>query len=308
MDFPESKTIEPAKPNNLLYWWLGLAILILNKIRHTIKGYKNPRHYAFEEYDRVIDYNFHVVNNWQKMLKTYTDSNFSYTGKSILELGPGDNLGTGLILLASGADSYTAFDINPLIDSCPSGFYEQLFKRIEKEIPTANIAELGNELDKLHKESGRLKYLCNKKLDLSKSNKAQFNLILSQAVFEHFENIDKVISNVSEAACSGATLIAEVDLMTHSRYIRSRDPLNIYRYPGWLYKLMKFSGIPNRIRPGEYAEILEKYGWWNIAIYPLSVVSDDYLSKTRIAKKFRNETIDMNSLSIFLCDTKKYHS
>jgi len=305
MDFPKTKTIEPAEPNNLLYWWLGLAILILNKIRHSIRGYKNPRHYAFEEYNRVIDYNFHVVNNWQKMLKTYRDANFSYTDKRILELGPGDNLGTGLILLASGADSYSAFDINPLIDNCPHDFYNHLFNRIEKEIPTANIAELDDELNQLDKKTGKLKYLCNDKLDLSKSTDSQFDLILSQAVFEHFEDIDRVICNVSKAACPGAILVAEVDLMTHTRFIRSRDPLNIYRYPAWLYRLMKFPGIPNRIRPGEYTEILEKYGWGSIVIYPLSVVSDDYLSKTRVAKEFRCETIDMNSLSIFICATKE---
>lgn len=41
-------------------------------------------------------------------------SNADVRGCRILELGPGDNLCLGLILLGLGANSYDAVDINPL--------------------------------------------------------------------------------------------------------------------------------------------------------------------------------------------------
>ena len=42
----------------------------------------------------------------------------------------------------------------------------------------------------------------------------------------------------SNAAVSGLCL------KTHSRWIRNRDPNNIYRYPDWLYRLFQFRGSP----------------------------------------------------------------
>ena len=64
-------------------------------------------------------------------------------------------------------------------------------------------------------------------------------------------------------------IVAEVDLMTHSRWIREKDPLNIYRYPQWLYRLFYFRGQPNRVRPSRYREAFQRLGW-NVNITPVS--------------------------------------
>ena len=47
-----------------------------------------------------------------------------------------------------------------------------------------------------------------------------------------------------------AHLVAEIDLQTHTRWIRNVDPLNIYRYSGQLYGSFRFSdgdGAPARV-------------------------------------------------------------
>lgn len=79
----------------------------------------------------------------------------------------------------------------------------------------------------------------------------------------------------------GTILIAEVNLKTHTRWIRDRNPLNIYRYSDFIYNLSRFSGSPNRLRPADYEDILRENGWINIKILPLTILEKEYLTKVR---------------------------
>jgi len=104
----------------------------------------------------------------------------------------------------------------------------------------------------------------------------------------------------------GTIMIAEVDLRTHSRWIRDKDELNIYRYSDWTYNLLRYPGTPNRVRPYEYRDALERFGWTKIETKPLTVLSNERFSVVRqsLAKRFRGENNEMEQLSIILCATK----
>ena len=56
--------------------------------------------------------------------------------------------------------------------------------------------------------------------------------------------------------------------MTHSRWIREKDPLNIYRYSERIYGMFHFKGQPNRVRPHQYRRAFESNGWTNVSITP----------------------------------------
>ena len=130
-------------------------------------------------------------------------------------------------------------------------------------------------------------------------------MVFSQAAFEHFDDVELMISNLSDICKKGAKLIAEVDLKAHSRWVRDNDPNSIYRYPGWLYNLVWYKGVPNRLRPYQYKEILEKYGWNDIVITPLQVSSRDNSAYSGIHKDFQDRKNEMNSLTIMLYATKQ---
>ena len=57
--------------------------------------------------------------------------------------------------------------------------------------------------------------------------KDSIDFVFSQAAFEHFENIYQTFEQISVITKPGAIMIAVVDLKTHSRWIRDRDPNNI---------------------------------------------------------------------------------
>ena len=293
---------------NHLYYWIGLFFLFLNKIRQSIQGYTNPRDFPITEVKKAIEYDFNVIDQWIKVLDEYSGSKSILKGKTILELGPGADLGIGIITLMKGARKYNAIDVNNLIDTALEQFYEELFKYIE------DIKDKERDIDYLRsqlkltqrRENDKLNYLVDKEFDISIFKEEDIDLIFSQAAFEHFDNIKKTISQLKFLK-SGTVLIAEVDLKTHTRWIRDLDPLNIYRYSDFIYNLFKFSGLPNRLRPFEYKEIFEKCGWTKIRIIPLTKLEEGYLLRVNksLNKRFHDKINQMDFLSIIICATKE---
>jgi len=304
--------IEPPTLHNKLYYLAGLILLGLNKIRHSIIRAYTPRTFNILDIQKAIAYDFAVYENWLKMLKIYTGIKENLLKeKVILEIGPGPDLGIGLIMLFNGVRRYNAVDIYPLAKSTPPEFYDELFKyMIEKYSADSNtINFLQNQLQMIKiGKSDRLNYVVDWTIDMSIIGDEKVDYVFSQAVFEHFDNAEDIILKLSKFCKEGSILISEIDLRTHTRWIRDLDPLNIYRYSEFLYNLFRFRGVPNRIRPYEYKKILENNGWTKIEIIPLTIVQKEYLETiiNRLAKKFRDPINQMDYLTIMLCATKKY--
>jgi len=104
--------ISPPLDSNFFCWFSGGIILALNKVKHTIQGYTTPRTFSINDIARSITYDYSVVALWNHFLKEYCGSEYSIQNKAILELGPGADLGVGLILLSIGAKKYNSLDIN----------------------------------------------------------------------------------------------------------------------------------------------------------------------------------------------------
>jgi hypothetical protein len=307
---PETKIITVPRPHNFFYYGFGLAILVLNKIRHSIQGYKSPRTFPMSEIKKAIEYDVSVVNHWISVLEEYTRTKSDLTGKTVLELGPGADLGVGLILLARGAAKYNAIDVNNLVESVPTQFYDEMYRYL-----SAHEVEGPDKLDGLRAQlnltqagkNDRLNYVCRKDFDVSVFANEAIDVVFSQAAFEHFDDIDTTFFRLSKATRSGTILVAEIDLNTHTRWIRDVDPLNIYRFSDFFYDLLRFPGSPNRHRPIEYKQTLEKHGWEDVEIWPLTRVDDNYVSRVKRAlpSKFQQDSSQIEYLSAMICARKR---
>lgn len=298
------------EPNNLAYYWIGFAFLVLNKIRHSMRGYTSPRPFPITQIKRAIEYDFSIVTHWLEILAEYTGTKADLAGKSVLELGPGADLGIGLIILWKGAKKYNAIDVHNLVKSVPDKLYEDLFHALGKTQADGKVPVdyLRSQLKLTQTEKNdRLNYICRQDFDITIFKDEGIDLVFSQAAFEHFDDIDRAFSQLSRTVKRGTVLIAEIDLNTHTRWLRDVDPLNIYRYNDTIYNLFRFRGSPNRIRPFQYRETLEKYGWDNIRIIPLTRVEDKYLSKVSkgLNPRFLDHKNQIEFLSVMLCATKK---
>jgi SAM-dependent methyltransferase len=243
---------------------LGIGFLFLAKAKYHLEGYtpKPPLKSA----DERIDYDIKIAESY---LSALTRRGVSIVGKDVLELGPGEDLGLGAYLLSKGAKSYRAFDLHPNASRASSELYERMHAR--------GILFDRSKLDLT---------VCPEFSLIKKLPSSSADIILSNAAFEHFDDPERVLRELTWVARSGAVLNASVDLQTHSRWIREHDPNNIYRYPDWLYRLFRFPGQPNRIRTAQYMKFLSQAGWKNVDIVPNSGTAQP--NHARVHKQFRH--------------------
>lgn len=295
--------------NNLFvhwcYYWAGAMILVLNKIRHEVKGYITPRTFSTLELDKVIEYDLGVVKSWLTELKNYSQKD-SVADLNILELGPGADLGVGLNFLSLGASQYFALDKFKLIDQGSDELYEKLIAKLTTDDDKKKSLKKEIELFK-NDQSEKIHYLQDDNFSLKHFLDKKIDLIVSQAAFEHFANPAQVIKEIGEISKPGTKVVVQIDMMTHSRWIKEVDPLNIYRYSDFFYQLTKFLGSPNRWRPDDYVAGFEKAGFGHIAIVPMSTLSPDYISDItpHLYQKFRKEKKQMAILDCYLLAIKE---
>lgn len=309
---------------DIFYYLIGIGFLALAKAKNILLGYTTPKPFSISEPEKCVEYDMHVVELWLFHLLKFTHSETFLIGKNVLELGPGSDLGVGIYLLALGAKKYNACDVNDLVKTAPDSFYRLLFERLrtiksQSDIKEGSICLRGYfeqewlNIDILKEylvemkagHASRLNYIVRSDFDLvSAFGVNTIDLVFSQAAFEHLDDFDSTVEQLSVVCKPGAVVVAEIDLKTHSRWIRDRDPNNIYRYGNNVYKAFWFRGIPNRIRPFNYKETFERFGWKDVSIIPLSSVNISNRRTSCLNKRFRADINQMDYLSIMLCARK----
>lgn len=283
----------------------GLGFLTLAKAKHQLRGYTSPKTFDLSQTDRCVAYDLRVVDEWLRYLRDYEGADVSVRDKNILEIGPGSDFGVGLYLLAKGAAAYNACDAHDLARHAPSEFYDALLRRIKIVDPGVDLDFLRAQLQgALAGTSTRLRYVVRKDFDIAAAFSARsIDLVVSQASFEHLDDVGETVRQLSEVSKPGARLVAEIDLKTHSRWIRDKDPNNIYRFSNEVYDRFRFSGIPNRVRPYEYRAHLAAHGWTDIRVTPLEKVAG-WPDGSSVHRQFRDPRNQLEILSAVLCARK----
>jgi hypothetical protein len=130
-----------------LMYAAGLGFLMLAKAKHTLRGYSSPKPFPLAETERSIAYDIKVVDEWLLYLAQYAGESLTLSGKNVLELGPGSDLGVGLYLLAKGAAAYYACDVHDLTNAAPDRFYAALIERVVAIHAECDAGFLKSQLD-----------------------------------------------------------------------------------------------------------------------------------------------------------------
>src|SRR5690606_14601655 len=104
-------------------------------------------------------YDLRVVEEWERALLQYEPGSDSFGRRSILELGPGPDLGVGVTLLAKGASSYAALDVHRLAFDAHPEFYERLFKALSLDSEGADDLRADVRAAQQERPTQRLQYL-----------------------------------------------------------------------------------------------------------------------------------------------------
>ncbi len=128
-----------------------------------------------------------------------------------------------------------------------------------------------------------------------------FDIFITQAVIEHFDDVECTFKKIKEKMKPNGILSNLVDAASHTRCIKDIDPCNLLRYSDVIYNVLKFDGSPNRLRASQYEKIFEKLGYKNTNIESDKIIDSGYVNKlrTHISSQFKHDnTLEM--LSFFL--------
>jgi len=299
---------------NTFCYITGLSIAIINRFRHKIIGYGPTKNITVRKIYKNIKYDYQVINNFEKRIQNIFGHEHSFKNKKILEIGPGTDLGTGLFLKARGAKIYTAVD--PFKMLCANKkFYSQIIKFLENKIGVnKNFEELIKKIYLAIKNNQKeIKLPDFQYLNISAEKMAtcltiKYDIILSQAVLEHINNIGEAFKQMFDVLKNKGMICHEIDFKTHTRFIKNIDPLNLLRYNKKIYDNISFVGSPNRLRINDYCCLARNAGFTNIKIIILDKLNNKKIQivKKSLAKPFCDyKTVNLQVLSAVLIAQKQ---
>jgi hypothetical protein len=250
----------------------GLAAVLLQRMR----GYM-PTDYSPADVEHGVSHVREICARWERVLH-WAAPGESFVNKRILELGPGQSLGTGLVLLARGAAGYTAVDVFPLAHRSAPALYTAL----------ASVEGCSPELAR------RAAFQIVQFPSLAPLD-GSFDVAVSNSTLEHVEDIPATFRALRRLV--GGFMVHHVDARVHLR-LKSVDPLNHLRYGARTYRLMHFKGVPNRLLSEDYRRAALEAGFSDVQILPRRVASADYVDRVRpgLAPPFRDRR-DLGLLS-----------
>jgi SAM-dependent methyltransferase len=241
---------------------LGLGFLGLAWGKSRLGGYTTPNGVAKADEAGKIAYLLDIFAS----LRRFMPSGFDLRGRDVLELSPGASRGNGVLFLALGARSYHAIDVFDLAGGEDVAFYDRLLDRFPegREADRERARAIARTPD-----ARAFGYAVGRDFDIPRLAQGRsFDLIVSCAAFEHYDDPAQAIADLTRVARPGCESVHIIDLQTHSRWIRERDPNNIYRYPEAVYRLFRFPGQPNRLRPADYVGCFAAQGWSDVRFAP----------------------------------------
>jgi hypothetical protein len=261
---------------------------------------------------------------WLRHLITAQKNGFPSVYKNIVELGPGDSLGIGLAALLSGSDRYYALDVikfaqtqrnlqifSELVtlykthsDIPDSTEYPEIrplldnYSYPEKVLPKNDIQKNLNE-SKIEKIQHALQQLDSpKKTDTCIDyivpwnsphiiEKESVDLIFSQAVLEHVENLDEIYQYMYSWLRPGGIISHQIDFRSHGM-----TPLWNGHWgeseSGWKEKMSRQAYTINRHPLSDHLLFLKKAGFKNVKIIPNFNYTG--LKKTELSGQFSRVT------------------
>jgi hypothetical protein len=256
-----------AGVRNAVWWTAGLGFGSANSVRHRLRGYRTPRTFSSTDWDRAYKYAFRIVDRWHER------SGVDFTGKRVLEIGPGPDLGTGAVMIQRGAIAYTAVDQFPLAVDVPAAFYQRF------GVDPSRLGYVNATYPELPELDGR------------------FDLIVSNSCLEHVDDVPRLFARLASVTTE---MVHHVDAKAHMRFFDRHDPLNAHRYGDAIYdRLLTFPGSPNRLLADDYVLAAEKAGFHVTKVVPGTVAEEPYLNNVALSRRFAGRS-DLSLLSFTL--------
>lgn len=204
------------------------------------------------------DKNWKRIGTYSAIFDYYRDKGLDFSGKTVLEVGGGDQLYTSLFFLKAGARKVLL--VEPKLELTR----ERLAPALER---FTGLVGGGPSLEAAMAAIHGFKDLS----EIPPSLDRQADLILSHLVLEHFHDLDGFFSHVSRLLSESGVSHNRVDLSDHTYHVFGKYPLlrematkrslHHLRYPEWVFGLVNDPKcyMNRRLLP-EYMELSARHG------------------------------------------------
>jgi SAM-dependent methyltransferase len=188
------------------------------------------------------------------------------TGKRVLEVGPGDNLGVSMRFVCAGASQVIALDrfVTTHDPEKSDRIYRALrdcLDRPERGVYDAIISEHRH----VRFSADRIQPVYNVGIERADEHfePNSFDLIVSRAVLEEVYQIDRAFAAMDRLLRPGGALIHKIDLTDYGLFSgKGFHPLEFLTIPNVVYGSMsRYSAIPHRHRANYYRDKMHTLGY-----------------------------------------------
>lgn len=209
----------------------------------------------------------------------------AFSGKTCLELGPGDSLASAILAHAMGATKIYLVDVGNFVEA-DAGLYHEIVDDLERRgFPVSDLKGVSG-VDDLLERTGAI-YLTDGLASLRTIPSNSVDVIWSHAVLEHIRvhEVTDVLSEMRRIMSTSGIMSHRIDYKDHLG-----GSLNNLRFSSkfWEAESIARSGFyTNRIRNSEFLDLIERAGFSFKTVEP--VLWDKIpISRGKMAKQFRS--------------------
>jgi hypothetical protein len=199
--------------------------------------------------------------------------------KTIVEFGPGINLGTALILACWGARQVTVCDRFQV--SFQHNYHVPVYKAIIdlllKESSAVNISPLRTVLERGSHITPELRSEACALEELAERYPCTFDISLSNAVFEHLYHPLQAFNSLYSCMSQGSRGYHQVDFRDHRDFTKPLEYLLIDEFSFHVMMRDRHCECGNRLRPHQMRSMFENAGFSQVEFYPNMWAEPTYL-------------------------------
>jgi 2-polyprenyl-3-methyl-5-hydroxy-6-metoxy-1,4-benzoquinol methylase len=202
---------------------------------------------------------------------------------SVLEIGPGGNLGALLMYLAAGCDRGVALDVVPLVTN-QQALYETL---------TPDASTLLK----------RIEYRTGEPIEQPSLPENSFDIVFSAACLEHVADPSAAIRTIHRLLKPGGVTTHSIDLRDHRDFT---DPLAFLRHSDRTWRAATSRRlVTNRWRASDWQRGFESAGFVDVTVEPHEQVTITEAMRSRFHRSFQSKDLtDLGTLLVNVTATK----
>lgn len=241
-----------------------------------------------EQIEKKIEYNQSLFYHYINQIKQH-DENYNFKNKTILEIGPGNNLLLAIIFILNGAERVY------LVDKFKQIFDDKFNIKLYNHYLKNQVTGYGRNIKSYFSIKEKIIYFGKQSIEkISNIKNESIDFVFSHAVLEHVSNLDLGLKRVLQLLKRGGFSYHKIDLRDHF-HIRDKCYLDFLKYNE---KYWKFIGDTNRVRYSQYIELFKKYNFeiLNVKLQKMGPLSKIEKMQEKFCKDFRY--LDSKDLSI----------